>query len=128
MTIKSHQRILLTGAAGNLGKEMRQRLKANCNVLRLSDRVAFDGTATAGEEIMLADLGDAQAVSRLVQGVDAIVHFGGISVEGPFNPILNANIVGIVNLYEAARQHGVKRVVFASSNHVTGFYRQSERP
>jgi len=126
MTIKSHERILMTGAAGNLGKEMRARLKANCSVLRLSDRVAFDGAAQAGEEIMLADLGDAQAVSRAVKGANAIVHFGGISVEGPFNPILNANIVGVVNLYEAARQHGVTRVVFASSSHVTGFYRQSE--
>ncbi|MCP5282346.1 MAG: NAD(P)-dependent oxidoreductase [Rhodoferax sp.] len=126
MTIKSHERILMTGAAGNLGKQMRTRLKANCSQLRLSDRLAFDGDAQAGEEIMLADLADAQAVMRLVEGVDAIVHFGGVSVEGPFNPILNANIIGIVNLYEAARQHGVKRVVFASSNHVTGFYRQSE--
>ncbi len=125
MTIQSHERILMTGAAGNLGREMRERLKANCAVLRLSDRLAF-GDARPGEEVQLADLADAQAVSGLVQGVDAIVHFGGISVEGPFDPILAANIVGIVNLYEAARKHGVKRVVFASSNHVTGFYRQSE--
>ena len=126
MTIKSHERILMTGAAGNLGKEMRTRLKANCSQLRLSDLLAFEGEAQLGEEIMLADLADAQLVTRLVEGVDAIVHFGGVSVEGPFNPILHANIVGVVNLYEAARQHGVKRVVFASSNHVTGFYRQSE--
>ena len=125
MTIKSHQRILMTGAAGNLGKQLREPLKANCAVLRLSDRAAF-GDAQAGEEVMLADLADAQAVSAMVQGVDAIVHLGGVAVEGPFNPILASNIVGIVNLYEAARRHGVKRVVFASSNHVTGFYKQSE--
>jgi uronate dehydrogenase len=75
---------------------------------------------------MLADLADAGAVDAMVQGVDAIVHLGGVSVEGPFHPILNANILGMYNLYEAARKHGVKRVVFASSNHVTGFYRQSE--
>lgn len=125
MTIKCHERILMTGAAGNLGREMRRRLHANCNVLRLSDRVAF-GDAQPGEELQLADLADAKAVHVLVRGVDAIVHFGGISVEGPFDPILAANIVGVVNLYEAARKHGVRRVVFASSNHVTGFYRQSE--
>jgi uronate dehydrogenase len=51
---------------------------------------------------------------------------GGVSVEGPFDPIVQANIVGVYNLYEAARIHGVKRVVYASSNHVTGFYRQDE--
>ena len=65
-------------------------------------------------------------MSSLVDGVSAIVHLGGVSVEGPFEPILQANIVGVWNLYEASRRHGVKRIVFASSNHVTGFYRQDE--
>lgn len=125
MTIKVHEKILLTGAAGGLGKVLRERLKANCTVLRLSDVQAF-GEAAAGEEVVLADLADAAAVNRMVEGVDAIVHLGGISVEGPFGPILQANILGIYNLYEAARKHGVKRVVFASSNHVTGFYLQGE--
>ena len=125
MTIKVHHTLLMTGAAGGLGTAMRDRLKANCEVLRLSDRAEF-GPARAGEEIALADLADAAAVDAMVQGVNAIVHFGGISVEGPFEPILQANILGVYNLYEAARKFGVKRVVFASSNHVTGFYKQSE--
>ena len=72
------------------------------------------------------DLADAAAVDAMISGVNAIVHLGGMSVEGPFGPILQANILGVYNLYEAARRHGVKRVVFASSNHVTGFYRQNE--
>lgn len=125
MTIKAHERLLLTGAAGGLGKALRERLAANCHVLRLSDRVAF-GPAGQAEEIMLADLADAAAVDRMVEGVNAIVHLGGVSVEGPFLPIMQANILGVFNLYEAARKHGVKRVVFASSNHVTGYYRQGE--
>ncbi len=125
MTIKNHHRLLLTGAAGGLGKALRERLKANCEVLRLSDRAAF-GDAAEGEEVMLADLADAAAVDAMVEGVDAIVHLGGVSVEGPFGPILQANILGLYHLYEAARRHGVKRIVFASSNHVTGYYRQSE--
>ena len=125
MTIKAHQRLLLTGAAGALGQMLRNRLKTNCHTLRLSDRLAF-GAAQEGEEVVLADLADADAVHAMVAGVDAIVHMGGISVEGPFAPILQANIVGVYNLYEAARKHGTRRVVFASSNHVTGFYKQSE--
>lgn len=125
MTIKVHSKLLLTGAAGGLGQALRSRLKANCDVLRLSDCAAL-GEAAAHEEIMLADLADAKAVNAAVQGVQAIVHLGGVSVEGPFGPILQANILGLYNLYEAARSHGVKRIVFASSNHVTGFYRQSE--
>ena len=125
MTIKVHEKLLLTGAAGGLGKALRDRLKANCTVLRLSDCVDC-GAALADEEVVRADLADAEAVDSMVQGVEAIVHLGGVSVEGPFAPILQANILGVFNLYEAARKHGVRRVIFASSNHVTGFYRQSE--
>jgi uronate dehydrogenase len=117
------RRLLLTGAAGGLGREMRPRLKARCDVLRLSDIVDL-GVPAAGEELMPAALEDLAAMLGLLAGVDAVVHLGGVSVEGPFGPILQANIVGAYNLYEAARKHGVRRIVFASSNHVTGFYRQ----
>ena len=55
-----------------------------------------------------------------------MVHLGGISTEKPFDDIVQANIMGAYNLYEAARIHGTRRIVFASSNHVTGFYRQDE--
>jgi uronate dehydrogenase len=129
MAIKTHSTILMTGAAGGLGLAMRSRLQANCDVLRLSDREstrATLGTAQPGEEIALADLARADEVEAAVQGCQAVVHFGGISTEGPFEPILQANILGLYNLYEAARKHSVRRVVFASSNHVTGYYRQSE--
>ncbi len=125
MTIKVHHRLLLTGAAGGLGTALRERLKANCDLLRLSGRGNL-GAPRNGEEIAVADLADAEAVSRAVEGCEAIVHMGGIANEGPFGPILQGNILGVYNLYEAARQHGVKRVIFASSNHVTGFYRQDE--
>lgn len=118
-------RLLLTGAAGALGRELRPRLKAYCDALRLSD-IADLGAAAAGEELRPAALEDRAAVRALLEGVDAVVHLGGVSVEKPFDVILPANIVGVFNLYEAAREHGVKRVVFASSNHVTGFYRQDE--
>jgi uronate dehydrogenase len=118
-------RLLLTGAAGGLGRVLRPRLKPLCRVLRVSDIAPMDA-AGAGEETVLAPLQDAAAVHALVAGVEAIVHLGGISVEGPFEPILRANIVGLWNLYEAARKHSVKRIVFASSNHVTGFYAQDE--
>ena len=125
MSILSHHRLLLTGAAGGLGQALRPRLKANCKILRSADRVAF-GLAGEQEEFVLADLADASAVMGMMQGVDAVVHLGGVSTEAAFEPILQGNILGVYNLYEAARKQGVKRIVFASSNHVTGFYRQSE--
>jgi uronate dehydrogenase len=118
-------RLLLTGAAGGLGKVLRPRVKNMANIVRVSD-LAELGSGAAHEELVRCDLGDFVAMHALVEGVDAIVHLGGISVEGPFEPILNANIVGLHNLYEAARIHGTKRIVFASSNHVIGFYKQTE--
>jgi uronate dehydrogenase len=66
-------------------------------------------------------------VEKAVAGVDGIVHLGGFSVEGPWETILNANIIGCYNLFEAARRHGVARVVFASSNHAVGFYPRNRR-
>ncbi|MEO8654791.1 MAG: NAD(P)-dependent oxidoreductase, partial [Ramlibacter sp.] len=118
-------RLLLTGAAGGLGRVLRPRLAPRCTLLRVSD-VATMEAAAGGEEVIQAALEDRAAVLALLQGIDAVVHLGGLSTEHPFDAILQANIVGTYNLYEAARRHGVKRIVFASSNHVTGFYRQDE--
>ena len=120
-----YKRLLLTGAAGGLGRALRPRLTARCEVLRVSD-LADLGAAQAGEEVMPVALQDRAAVLALLDGVDAVVHLGGISTEHAFDDILQANIVGAYNLYEAARIHGTRRIVFASSNHVTGFYRQDE--
>jgi uronate dehydrogenase len=118
-------RLLLTGAAGGLGRQLRPRLKRLCSTLRVSD-IADLGSAAAGEELRPVRLEDAQAVHALLDGVNAVVHLGGVSTEQPWQPILEGNVMGVVHLYEAARKHGVKRIVFASSNHVTGFYRQDQ--
>jgi uronate dehydrogenase len=66
-------------------------------------------------------------VERAVEGAEGIIHLGGYSVEGPWETILHSNIVGCYNLFEAARRQGVKRVVFASSNHAVGFYARNQR-
>jgi uronate dehydrogenase len=118
-------RLLLTGAAGGLGRVLRESLQPFAKHLRLSD-IAPLGPAAAHEEIVPCDLADKAAVDALVAGCDAIVHLGGVSVERPFEEILGPNIQGIFHLYEGARRHGVKRVVFASSNHVIGFHKQGE--
>ena len=118
-------RLLLTGAAGGLGRVLRPRLKARCAVLRLSD-IAEMASAGPGEEVVSAALQDKAAVLALLQGVQAVVHLGGVSTEHAFEDILGPNIVGTYHVYEGARVHGVRRVVFASSNHVTGFYTQGE--
>jgi len=119
-------RLLLTGAAGGLGKVLRESLRPCADVLRLSDLAALAPAQGAHEEVVACDLADKAAVDALVTGCDAIVHLGGVSVERPFEEVLEANIKGVFHIYEGARRHGVKRVIFASSNHVIGFHKQSE--
>jgi uronate dehydrogenase len=109
--------VLLTGAAGGLGTLMRGLLPAYGYELRL-----FDATPIEGEpDAITADLGDKEALREAVRGVDAIIHLAGISLEASFDKILRANIEGTYNLYEAAREEGVRRIVFASSNHAIGY-------
>jgi len=89
-------RLLLTGAAGQLGRELRPRLKAYCDVLRVSDQNDL-GMAAVGEEIQTADLANASDMQTLLKDVNAVVHLGGVSTEQPWAPILASNIVGMVN-------------------------------
>ncbi|MFD9562927.1 NAD-dependent epimerase/dehydratase family protein [Streptomyces sp. NPDC059994] len=109
--------VLLTGAAGGLGTLMRGLLPAYGYDLRLLDARTIPGEPDA----ITADLGDRGALREAVRGVDAVLHLAGISLESTFDKILRANIEGTYNLYEAAREEGVARVVFASSNHAVGF-------
>jgi uronate dehydrogenase len=113
--------ILITGAAGGIGTRLRQLLKGAYPKIRLSD-VRAPSDLGADEEFVQAELADLRQVERAVAGVDGIVHLGGFATEGPWDTILNANIVGCYNLFDAAHRAGVKRVVFASSNHAVGFY------
>lgn len=100
---------------------LRPALRDLCTTLRVSDLKAPPEPGP-GEESVACDMGDRPAVLELVRGVDAIAHFGGQSVEASFDTICHANIQGVFNLYEAARKLGVKRIVYASSGQVTGFY------
>lgn len=120
------ERVLLTGAAGGIGTSLRTLLKGVYRELRLSDIVEPRGLGK-DENFVAADLADMAAVEKVVKGVEGIIHLGGVSIEKPWDMIHRANIVGCYNLFEAARKHGVKRVVFASSNHAIGFYRRRRR-
>lgn len=120
------KRLLITGAAGSVGRVMRKKLARIADIVRVSDLTDM-GELGDNEEAVQCNLADADAVMGLVEGCDAIVHLGGISSEDRFSSIVDGNIVGLFNLYEAARAHGMPRIVFASSNHVVGYYRQDER-
>jgi uronate dehydrogenase len=116
-TMPAPRTVLLTGAAGGIGTLMRGLLPAYGYELRLFDATPIEGEPGA----ITADLGDKVVLREAVRGVDAIIHLAGISLEASFDKILRANIEGTYNLYEAALAEGVKRTVFASSNHAVGF-------
>ena len=120
------QTVLVTGAAGGIGTRLRKLLTNVYRDIRWSD-LAPPTNLAPDETFVKADLAVMSEVERAVAGVKGIVHLGGFSVEGPWETILNANIIGCYNLFEAARRAGVERIVFASSNHAVGFYPRQRR-
>jgi uronate dehydrogenase len=112
-------RILMTGAAGGVGTLLRPRLAGQGRFLRLLDITPVE--AGPGEEAVTADITDADAMAEAMEGVDAVIHLGGHSLEQRWADILDVNINGTYVVLEAARRAGVRHVVLASSNHAVGF-------
>jgi len=115
--------ILITGAAGDVGTHLRRELAGKYRI-RASDLRPLKKIAK--EAYMRADISKMADALRITKGVDAVVHLGGYSVEGPWEGILSANLIGCYNVFEAARRNGVKRILFPTSNHATGFYRRDQ--
>ena len=118
------KRILITGAEGQVGRVLRLGLCSKYH-LRLLDRIPITCLG-ASEEFVKSDLSDLNVLQEAMVNVDGIVHLAAVSVEDSWEQILPSNIIGTLNVFEAARRAGVKRVLFASSNHVVGFYRRDQ--
>jgi uronate dehydrogenase len=126
MTAPHFDTILITGAAGRLGTQLRRGLAPLARHLRLTDRVAIDDLQP-NESAHVADLADAEAMAALCEGVEAIVHFGGAPMERPWDEVLSSSIRGSYHIYEGARKAGVKRVIYASSVHAIGYHRLEDQ-
>lgn len=121
MADTSPLRLAVTGAAGALGQVLRAECARKGLPLRSLD-IREPLQRHADEQFVPCDLADGLAVMEALQGVSAVVHLGGISTLAPFASVLAANVMGSFHVFEAARVHRIKRVVYASSNHVTGYY------
>ncbi len=119
------KRVLITGAAGAIGRVLRSGLRGRYPALRLSD-IAPLGEPGPGEELYTADIRDMATTEATMEGVDCVVHLAAMAVEDAWERILPNNITGTYNVFEAARRRGVRRMVFASSNHVIGYYRREQ--
>jgi uronate dehydrogenase len=120
-TPKSVRRLLVTGGTGHVGRKLRRNIGARFEQVRIFDR-ARETELTVNEECQVGEIADAAAVAKAMAGMDAVIHLAAQPVEAPFDVMLNSNVIGTWNVYEAARQQGVGRVVFGSSNHAVGFY------
>jgi len=116
--------VLLTGASGALGRVLAKGLSDLGWTLRLTDIAPFPDPLPPRATFTRADLDEALPIVRQAEGCGAILHFGGISTEHPFETVLGPNLRGLYHIYEAARREKA-RVIFASSNHSIGFH---ERP
>lgn len=124
--MKRMKKLVLTGAAGRLGSYLREPLSQMCEALVTTDLAEGVGKLYPGETYVQADLSDLPAMVDLLQGADMVVHFGAIGDEAPWDQILPANIVGAYNIWEAAYQNKVRRVVYASSIHAVGMYPKNQ--
>lgn len=116
------KKLVLTGAAGRLGSYLREPLSKLCDTLVSTDIADEIGTLYPSETYIKADLSKYDEVAAALKGADMVVHFGAIADEAPFDAILQANIIGAYNVWEAAYQHGLRRVVYASSIHAVGMH------
>ncbi len=114
--------VAMSGASGNVGRVLRPALLANGVALRSAGGTRPLEPLTPDEQVMHGDLRDAAVVDRLLDGVDVLIHLAGTSVERPLPEIIEHNLRGLHAVYEGARRNGVRRVVFASSNHAFGMY------
>ncbi|TLQ42060.1 NAD-dependent epimerase/dehydratase family protein [Streptomyces marianii] len=113
--------VAVTGAAGAIGSVAREALRGEAARLVLLDRAPLR-QESANEDVRTVDLRDAAAVEAALAGADRVLHLGGLPDEAPLAALLETNVLGTHHVLEAARRTGIKRVVLASSNRVTGFY------
>jgi len=116
------KKIVLTGAAGRLGGYLRAPLAAKCETLISTDIAPLTDPLIKGESFVQADLADYAKMAEIIKGADMVVHFGGHPDEKPFEDILHANIIGCYNIWQAAHEAGVRRIVYASSIHAVGLH------
>lgn len=107
------KRILITGPAGRVGTQIVPLLREHF-ALRLFDSRPL--VAGGDDEVIVGDIQDFQALRRACEGVPAMIHLAAISDEADFHTqLLPVNVAGTYNAFEAARQAGVKKVIYAST-------------
>lgn len=120
------KKLVLTGAAGRLGSYLREPLSKMVDQLVSTDILDNIGKTYSGETYLKGNLECLDDMMSVLEGADMVVHFGAYGDEAPFETILGPNIIGAYNIWEAAYQQGVRRVVYASSIHAVGMHSKTD--
>lgn len=117
------QRILITGPDGRVGPHIVPLLREHF-ALRLLDAAPLRNLEVSGDdEFVQADIRDFGKLKEAFTGVEAVIHLAAISDEDDFHTrLLPVNVEGTYNVFEAARQAGVRKVIFASTGQTVLFY------
>ncbi|MBT4906316.1 MAG: NAD(P)-dependent oxidoreductase [Alphaproteobacteria bacterium] len=120
------KKIVLTGSAGRLGSHLREPLLEIADALVSADLVDDFGKLHDRETYVKADLSRLDEMTEVLKGAEMVVHFDAIGDKAPFDAILQSNIIGCYNVWEAARINGLRRIVYASSIHAVGMHARTE--
>jgi nucleoside-diphosphate-sugar epimerase len=114
-------RVLVTGGIGNVGRRLVARLVQHEHQVKVLDR--SQPVEIAGAEYAQCDITDFNSLRQQVIGQDGIIHLAAIPYPGgaPGHEIFRINCAGTYNVFEAAAQEGIRRVVCASSINALGF-------
>src|SRR3954465_9790090 len=119
------RKIALSGAGGQVGSVLRPRLLERGVKLRSAGGTRPLAPVSDAEEVTHGDLRDPRVVDRMLEGIDVLIHLAGTSVERPLPEIIANNLEALHEVYEGARRHAVRRIVFSSSNHAFGMIRST---
>mgnify|MGYP001279910479 CR=1 FL=1 len=121
------KRVLMTGAAGSIGQALLQPLADRYELRAMFHRATVQ--VPPGVDIVRGDVERIDHALAAVDGCDAVLHLAGNPhMTASFEEVLAANIRGTYSIYEACRLKCVPKVVFASTNHVTGMYERDGMP
>ena len=123
--MKKYNKIVLTGASGRLGSYLREPLSKITKKLVSTDKENI-GKTLHNEVFKKLNIKNFKEVNKILKKTDLIIHFGAYSNEGPFQEILDSNILGTYNIWKSAKKNKIKRIIFASSIHSVGMYRANE--